>query len=260
MKNFANMSSLKKIAFLTALAVLTLALPRGLADAISDGEASFASGDYPAAERAFQTALSSQGPSAGLYYNLAMAQMRNGQGPAAALSLRRALLLDPRMIDARMALSEVERSHSVPAGPSAWTARWRDILAENVPLKGLAIAGCVIGWAGAFLLLFAIFRSSRKFWPVTGSAMLMLAGLGIFLAATLADPRVSARDAAVVLEEKGASLLSAPADQSAVVAKIPAGTSVQVLRRSGDWTYCATSTGEKGWTSSKGIERVVPTA
>jgi len=254
------MSALRKFAVLAAVAVLALGVPRGFADAISEGEASFAKGDYQAAERAFQTALSSQGPSAGLYYNLAMAQMRDGQGPAAALNLRRALMLDPRMTDARMALSAIERSHGVPAAPSAWTARWRDILAENVSLKGLAIGGCVIGWTGAFLLLFAIFRSKRKLWPVTDSIALMLAGKGIFLAAMLADPKVSERNAAVVLEEKGASLLSAPADQSAVVAKVPAGTSLQILRRSGEWTYCATSTGEKGWTSSKGIERVVPTA
>ena len=89
------------------------------ADVIEDGRAAFAKGDYPSAADAFKSALSSQGPSAGLYYSLAMAQQKSGERAQAALNLRRAIMLDPRMTDARMALSEIERSQGVPA----WSVR-----------------------------------------------------------------------------------------------------------------------------------------
>lgn len=245
---------------LAAVVVLMGAGSRGLANALSDADTAFAAGDYPAAMRAYESALSSQGPSAGLYYNLAMTQLRQSQPAEAALSLRRAILLDPRRADARVALSDLERSQGIAPEPSAWTVRWRQILAEYAPLKALTITGSVVAWTGAFLLLFAIFRSARKFWPVTISLTLLVVGKAIFLAAYLADPRVSERDAAVVLAGSGASLLAAPADQSAVVMKVPAGANLYVHRRSGEWSYCETPTGEKGWTSSKAIERVVPSA
>jgi tetratricopeptide (TPR) repeat protein len=230
------------------------------ADAVADALTAFEAGDYPAALRAYESALSAEGPSAGLYYNLAMTQLRQSQPAEAALSLRRAILLDPQMTDARVALSDLERAQGVAAGPSHWSARWREILAEKVSLKALMILGCAAAWTGAFLLLVAIFRSRRKFWPVLGSLLLLVAGKGLFAASYLADPRVADRDAAVVLAGGGAALLSAPADQSAVVAKVPAGASLHVHRRSGDWSYCETAGGEKGWTPSKSIERVIPTA
>jgi SH3-like domain-containing protein len=109
-------------------------------------------------------------------------------------------------------------------------------------------------------MLLAIFRRGRKFWPVVGAFALLALGKGIFFVAYLSDPRIAERRAAVVLSEGGATLLSAPADQSAVIAKIPAGGSVHVRRRSGDWSYCETPSGEKGWTATKSLERVVPTA
>ena len=70
--------------------VLALASPL-YADSILEGRAAFAKGDYPAAAEAFRSALSTNGPSAGLYYNLAMAEQKSGRRAEAAVSLRRAL-------------------------------------------------------------------------------------------------------------------------------------------------------------------------
>jgi tetratricopeptide (TPR) repeat protein len=259
MKNFADMSPIiRHWSLVAAFCVVNSAV--SFASALSDAQTAFAAADYPAAMRAYEAALSSDGPSAGLYYNLAMTQLRLAQPAEASLSLRRAILLDPQMTDARVALSDLERSQGVPPAPSGWMARWRGIVAEKIPLQALTIAGSVIAWLGAFLMLVAIFRRGRKFWPVTGSFALLAIGKALFFVAYFSDPRVSERQAAVVLAGGGASLLSAPADQSSVVAKVPAGASVHVHRRSGEWSYCETPSGEKGWTATKSLERVVPTA
>ena len=65
--------------------VLALASPL-YADSILEGKAAFAKGDYPAAAEAFRSALSTNGPSAGLYYNLATAEQKSGRRAEAAVS------------------------------------------------------------------------------------------------------------------------------------------------------------------------------
>ncbi len=101
------------------------------AETIQDGNAAFAKGEFAAAIRAFESALATQGPSAGLYYSLGVAQQKDGQRAQAAVNFRRAIMLDPRMVDARMALSEIERSQGVPPARSTW----RELVAERMPLE-----------------------------------------------------------------------------------------------------------------------------
>ena len=226
------------------------------ADVIEDGRAAFAKGDYPSAADAFKSALSSQGPSAGLYYSLAMAQQKSGERAQAALNLRRAIMLDPRMTDARMALSEIERSQGVPPGPSDW----RELVAERAPTNMLLIAGCALAWLGAFLLLFVIFARAARIVPLAGAAGLLAVGIGIFAFGYLADPRVSERNVAVVCESEGIPLRSAPADQSPAVTRLPSAAPVQILQQRGEWTFCSAPSGEKGWAPTKSLEPVVPAA
>jgi tetratricopeptide (TPR) repeat protein len=235
--------------------VLAVASPLQ-ADLILDGKTAFAKGEYPAAADAFRSALSTNGPSAGVYYNLAMAEQKSGQRAEAALSLRRALTLDPRMVDARIALSDIERSQGVPLAPSSW----RDIVAEHAPIKTLLIVGSASAWLGAFLLLFAIFARAGRMLPLAGAAGLLVLGVGIFLLGYLADPRVSDRNVAVVRESEGVPLLSSPANQSATVTRLPAASPVRILQERGEWTFCSAPSGEKGWAPSKSLEAVVPAA
>jgi tetratricopeptide (TPR) repeat protein len=226
------------------------------ADLVADGQTAFARRDYSAAVNAFKSALSAQGPSAGLYYNLAIAEQKSGQHAQAALNLRRAIMLDPRMTDARIALSEIERSQGVPPTP----LNWRELIAEHASPRALAIAGCVLGWMGAFLLLFVIFVRAGRLLPLAGAAGLLALGAGVFLASYLADPRVSERNVAIVNQGDGVRLLSAPADQSAAVTRLPSAAPVRVLQQRGEWTFCSAPGGEKGWAPSKSLEPVVPAA
>lgn len=237
-----------------AMALASL-MPSAWADAKQYGADAFAKGDYAGAVRAYETAVSTSGPSAGLYYNLAMAQVKDGQKPQAALNLHRALILDPRMIDARMALSDLDRTQGVPVV----SAGWRGFLAEKVPLKALVIVGSVLAWLGAFLLLRAIFKTGAKAKPTVVSGALLVCGVAVLLAGALSDPRLGAQRAAVVFAKDGVTLLSAPADQSETVAKLPAGAGLSVLQKSGEWSYCQTPKGEKGWAPSKSVEPVIPT-
>jgi hypothetical protein len=239
-----------------SLVCLLLATLCTQANTIQDGNSAFAKGDYPAAIRAFDSALKTHGASANLYYNLATAQQKDGQRAEAAVNLRRAIMLDPRMVDARMALSEIERSQGVPSQAPTW----REYVAERVSLKALLITGCALTWLGAFLLLFFVFVKRVRWLRVGASVVLVVLGSGLFAIGYLADPRVSQRNMAVVMEKTGVNLLSAPADQSQTVLRLPVAAPLRVLGRSGDWAFCSAPGGERGWAPSKSLEAVVPAA
>ena len=249
-------ASIMNCAVRVALACLFLAILSSRAETLDDGNIAFAKGDYPTAIRAFEAALKGRGPDAGTYFNLAIAQQKNAELAQAAVSLRRAIMLDPRMVDARVALSEIERSQGVPAV----RRNWRETVSERVPLLALQIAGCALIWLGAFLLLFFTFVKRSRFYRPAGAIGLLLSGAGLFAIGYLADPRVFERNMAVVSDSRGLTLLTAPADKSAAVLRLPSAAPVRVLGRSGDWTLCSAPDGERGWAPSKSLEAVVPTA
>lgn len=241
-----------KTACLSFLTILTF-IVASLADAVQEGNTAFASGDYAAASRAYDTALAAGSKSAGLYFNLASAQLKEGKKAEAAVNLRRAIMLDPQMIDARMALSELEKSQGVVV-----RSGWEDTVAEKAPLRVVIVVGCALAWLGAFIFLFGIFRRGRKFLPIFASVVFMLIGGGMLLAGYLADPLIRGAKTGVVSAEAGVTLLSAPADQSAAVVKLPSCAPVKILRESAGWAYCETADGAKGWTSAKDLTSVLP--
>ena len=248
------MNSLRNF-LVCALAACVLPVVSARAGALQDAEAAYGRGDYAAAARSYETAIAgAPAPSAGLYYDLGMALMKNGQKPEAALAFRRSLLLDPRDDDARVSLSEIERSEGIPAVKDTWT----DWLQQKAPLSGLLIAGTVVFWAGAFLLLGAFFRRSPRGGALAGAVVVILIGVALGAASLVSDPKLSNRKDGVLVAAKGVPLLSAPADQSAELAVLPPASCVRILRDSGEWTYCEAVTGEKGWLPSKNLQAVVP--
>lgn len=227
-----------------------------LAGPHEDAEAAFAQGDFAAAVQGFEAAIASGERSAGLYENLAAAQIKAGQRPQAVLSLHRAILLNPRSMDARMTLSDLERSLGVTRVPTGW----REVVAERVPLQAMVIVGGALLWLGAFLLLYFGCRAGWKFWRVVAAVFCLLGGGTLAAMGFLSDPRWMQRDTAVVRVEDGLKLLSAPADQSETVASLPSGATVQILRRSGDWIYVRVPDGKTGWAPTPSLESVVPSS
>lgn len=225
--------------FLTAALALS-----GLAQSLSasqDAITAYREGDFSKAAREFETSLAAGEPSAGGYYNLGLAYRKAGEPARAALNFRRAIMLDPQMMDARMALSDVERSQGIPLPP----VDWRTWMAEHASLSVLLILGFVVFWIGAYWFLVMATRARAGFLAIATAAILCMAGSAIFVAAYLADPRFIWRSASVAIDP--GALLSAPSDRSEKVAPLPAGAVVHVLRKSGDWTYCRLPDGTEGW-------------
>lgn len=241
---------------LVLVATFFLAVSAVFADAVSEGVTAFDKGDFQAATRAFETAISANPPSAALYYNLGLAQRKAEQPAEAAVSFRRALMLDPGFIDARMALSDLDRSSGVTLSP----ANWKSSLAEKIPLAPLLYTGFVLFWIGAFTLILGVFASSaRSGRTILGFGACLIGGL-LFYAAFVSDPRISDRDLAVLGGSKDVTLHSIPADRSEEVAKLPSGSPVRVLSRNGEWVFCESAAGSRGWAPANTILPVLPSA
>ncbi len=223
-------------------------------DSIIDAASSaYEAGDFAKASRDFETALVSGEKSFGLYYNLAMSQRKEGQAGNAALNLRRAILLEPRNVDARVALSDIERSKGIPMPASDWKAKF----AEHLPLLPFLVCGFVLFWAGAFLGLFGAFKN-RGYGPLVSGVLLAVAGAAIFSAAYVSDPRFAWREASIVTSSEGVALLKSPAERSEAVAKLSSGSMVRIVRMNGEWAYAKLPDGKSGWLLAGGLTRLVP--
>jgi len=235
---------------------LVLSLPFGcLRASVEDAFAAYEAKDYAAAARGFETAIAAGPASAGLYFDLAMALKKSDDPAGAAINLRRAIALDPRFTDARMALSEIERSKGIPLEQ----ANWRSWLAEYAPLGVLLAAGFSLFWAGAFVLLAQAFRA-RASWPGSASGVLLAAaGAGLFVAAYYSDPRFAWRDMAVVVNGAGSKLSADPSERADAVARLPAATPLEAVRANGPWTYCRMADGRGGWVPTADLAMVIPT-
>lgn len=236
------------------MAVLVVGTPMpGLAAPIEAAAEAYEKGDFAQAVREYETAISSAGPSAGLYYNLGIASKKAGDVGGAALALRRSLMLNPRSVDARMALSDLERSAGIALNPPAWTDR----LAEYVPLVPLLVIGFTGFWFGMFLILAAV-GLQRRPWMLASGVAVAVAGAVVFTAAYLSDLRFAWRFAAVVVDSEGVSMGQAPAERSQAVAKLPQGSLVRMVRESGDWAYCRLPDGRTGWIPQAAVKPLVP--
>lgn len=223
-----------------------------MASPLADAEAALSAGDYEKAARDFQTALSASPPSAALYYNLGMALKKSGDAGGAALNFRRALLLAPRMTDARMALSDLDRSQGIPLAATSWRSR----IAERAPLAVLLHPGSLLFWLGAFGFLAAAFKARK--WGLWVGGLCAILGALLFAAGSLADPRLTWKDGAVVVNPEGAALLAAPAERSEVLAKLPAGSPLLSTKTRGEWAWASLENGTSGWLPAAAIAPLVP--
>ncbi len=227
------------------------------ADVLADALVRYADGEFAQAAKLFEQALEFSAPRAAVFFELGRSQRQNGQDAAAALSFRRALILDPRFAPARAALEDTNADLAIPRTPPGWKQR----VLDHVSLDALVLAGTVLLWIGAFLLAILVFRRApARRLPLAFAILCLAFGCASLALSWICDPRISQRTDAIVLTTGGTNLLSAPADQSEKVARIPEGGLVKILSQRGRWFYGQTPAGQRGWLLTQGIVPVIPPA
>lgn len=189
-----------------------------------------------------------------LWYNRALAEEKTGDAPAATLSLRRSLLLDPGFLPAQQRLGVLLASLGVP-----FSKDWRQGVNSVVHPERLIIIGSVVGWIGVLLFVALLFQVPRKKGLLALALILLIAGHGASVFGSLIDPRRIAADQAVVTSGKAPTLRGTPADNGSPAGTVAPGSLISVLSRNGVWWYVAAGPGQTGWIPSDTVTPLLPT-
>jgi hypothetical protein len=229
------------VAFSTVLSVRA-----GLPEDFFTANENLASGHADEALATYKTLLTHPdfrtSGSAEIWYNRGLAEMETGDTVEASLSFRRALLLDPASVPARIQLTKTLLALGLPV-PDGWKERISRFLHPEVMIVG----GAVIGWIGALSLVVLIFKASRMKGLIALALLLIVVGHGASVLGTLADPRRTASDKAVLTSKDRVTLRSTPADSATESGKLDPGALISILSRNGTWWYVATGLGQSGW-------------
>ena len=233
--------------------------------------ASYAAGDYAAAERQFLACREALGDNAAADYNLALVYTRLESPGRARLYLERCLRLAPRDREAReqLRLLLARLDESEPPPPSWLHALWVGLRSSLTPDSALVLCAGANVLAAAVLGLWLVWRRPRLRWPAVISVLLALATwplAGAALREALGSPR------AVVVAD-GAVVRGGPGDDFGEIARLTEAQAVTLLERPrlrlgphlsvlvgrderGLWCEVRTSSGARGYVRRSQLETV----
>lgn len=205
-------------------------------------------------ESEVESRIASDGPSAQLYYQLAVAAEEQGEIVKAALNYQRALMLDPGLRVAQNQFSTFAATHGIGLRPRSW----QDDVVAVVHPETLIFAGSVLGWIGAIGLGWIIFAGKQPRLRVVLAVFALLAGSILFAMGWVADPRIADANLSIISAGGEVPVLAGPASNSTLVVNLKQGSAVGVLSPRGAWTYIITPGGAKGWVESDRLIAVIP--
>jgi hypothetical protein len=187
-----------------------------------------------------------------VYYNWGNALHRGGRDGEAALAYRRALWLDPGLVEARQNLAVL----GLRQGFLAYQDEWWQLMVARVGWTRWAGGAALAGWLVLIGLALHWRGEGRRerlaagWVAATGGLALVLAVTGLVVGSKIDDP--AARS--TVLED-GVVARAEPTRVGGVVIALPPGSEVEVLAERGDWSYVAIPAGGRdgglrGWVSS----------
>jgi tetratricopeptide (TPR) repeat protein len=234
-----------------ALLVGALLLPRAEAqtNAFAAGVASYHSGQYAEAARAFeQSAL--RAPAAGTLQNLGLAEWQRGRRGHAVLAWERALWVDPASEAARENLRFARKTAQLEAPELAW----HEAASMWLPVNTWAVlAGCSLWFAVAMVTMPRILRWRRT----VGQQALAAAGLAVFLLCLPSLAGVYNRARIGFVLEAETPLKLTPTRDAQTVTLLGAGQPARWERARGNYLLIRTSYG-RGWVERGQFGRVCP--
>jgi hypothetical protein len=189
--------------------------------------------------------------SADLFYNLGNAWFKLDDPGRAILNYERALILNPRLDEAR---SNLQAALKIAGNDDQPSFRERiGMYADYFPLLA-----SITFWIAAFCLI----PASRKQWRFTTFwRIICIASALICIVCTVASfwvgPGSKDPNRALVVES-ATDLKYGPAVTARPVESLQIGQEVQLISERGDWAFCRASTDTLGWIPTRKIERVIP--
>ncbi|MDD2237488.1 MAG: tetratricopeptide repeat protein [Kiritimatiellae bacterium] len=175
-----------------------------------------------------------------VYFNLGNACFRRGETGKAILNFKRALLLTPRDHDIKANL----RFALENAGALAPKSNLLDTFSQQATLNEWLALALLCWWLLVAAYILRLLRPANA--PLAHRLMLLFGvALLLTLSATLHQVRLQSEPEAVVTAN-GQSALSAPLSGSTPLFKLPEGSVVRLIDRSGEWMQIAAGP-QTGW-------------
>ncbi len=227
-----------------------LARAAGTDSTFDQANRAYAEGKMSAAARAFQSVIASRGFSAPVLFNLANAQLRDGQVGPAILNYERARWLAPNDPDIAANLDFARRKAGLPAETSS---RMQSVL-------GALSLSAWAGIAAAAVLLLASLPLIKRLYPaarLASHAGLVTASIVLLFALVGVSNRWSILDRAVITAPETAARVS-PVTVVQPLFTLHAGEAVTVKKIHGAFALIINGQGHEGWVSRDAIVQVIP--
>lgn len=216
----------------------------------------FTAGKFEAAEAKFLT-LTKQGLiSKELYFNLGTTFEKQDQSGKSTLWMRRALLLDPGMVEPRQNLTFLKKKLGYlefsGEGTGALFRHLPPTLGDWIAMIGLWLVAICL--AMAFLLPR---YQNRRFRPLVFACLAaVLAFGGAWFSHYYA--RNFAIENFATVTGKGVTAVTSPVPDAKAVIDLPPGSEVRILQETGPWTYVEIPGEIRGWLRNEQLAAVWP--
>ena len=213
-------------------------------DMFAKANTEFAAGDFKSAIKDYQAVVQSGEWSANLFYDLGNAYFRDGDSGRAILNYERALQLDRNHpeADANLRIAR-DQTHALELAPAPL-----EKYLNFASAKSFTILAAILFWG---TIILSILRRRKVLWMTIG--LLLTAGCG--LAAYKLENGTRGQGVAVVVADNAEARV-ATADSAKSVLALPPGSEVVILQERGDWSYAALPNEQRGWISTKAVEKV----
>ncbi len=241
--------------FIAFFAVLSGSLHAGPEEDFAAANRLYEDGKFAEAASAYE-GLAADRLSADLFYNLGAAKQRVGESGAAVLWMRRALLLDSGLAEARQSLNFLRTR----LGFLEFANRPVDRMISRLPASfarwSVAIAGWIAALGIAAALLVPRLRPNRVALITVAIVALLFAGLA-WQAGVHRAARIASENFAIVIAPQ-IEALTAPTPDAKAVIPLPPGSELRLLQASGAWSYVEIPGDLRGWVRTEAIAPVWP--
>jgi tetratricopeptide (TPR) repeat protein len=233
--------------FLLINSINVWALEQPLEDQVQEASGAYSRGDYQTAIRKFE-ALTLEGMSAPILYNLANSYAQDGQSGRAILNYERALRLAPGDSDSIGNLQLIRKEKGIFQEEHSFGQRFVHLLGLN-QWTGLA-AFAFLGFAVAFLLPAAVRvkRTSRYGLAAACFVVTILAIIG-------ANGQYQHWHDGVVVA-RDARLLVSPFESAASIGSIQEGRLLRPGKSHNNYVLVEDGTGRSGWLAADAFETI----
>ncbi|HEY1814712.1 MAG TPA: tetratricopeptide repeat protein [Kofleriaceae bacterium] len=218
-----------------------------IVDPVVDGNTAAAAGDHAAAATAFERSISRDGWAAGTLFDLGNAYAGANQPGRAILAYERALILAPHDAAIAANLARVRETAGVVAPEPSRLERAVATL-DSDAWSWIALAGGVLACCGLVGRAWGYRRGLARSALLAGALVAVGAGAAAIYVAVPGD-------SAVITTTNIARI--SPFAQAEAAFTAPAGETVQIQRRHGDFVYVRDGD-RSGWLPRTTVERVIP--